>query len=95
MKQEIRGDGFTKRQMLGAPTGAIYVWCNGALNYPSSLARFLHRTDLKIVSPQWVLDCNWRGMEVSGVVLDHAIYDVNNFTSAQVGTIQALMTRIR
>lgn len=55
MTDEQRGTGQTTRQMLEAPPNAAYVWCNWRLHYPTTLARFLGRTDLKII-PGWAPD---------------------------------------
>ena len=68
-----RGTGKTTRQMLGAPLGGHFIWCNGTLSYPVALARKLGRFDLKIHSP-----CDLRGGRLAGidpalVVVDHWI----------------------
>ena len=69
--ESVRGTGRTTRQMEGAPAGALYVWCNGHLEYPKHLARKLGRDDLKIVSPEHYKVTS-RGRDVGSVVLDHA-----------------------
>lgn len=68
-----RGDGETTRQMMAAPAGAYFVWCNNTLHYPKSLAVQLKRDDLKIVSPEWLDPMRVRGLRVR-VVIDHAAY---------------------
>ncbi len=67
-----RGTGRTTRQMANAPKGAVYIWPNHQLAYPALLASTIGRKDLQIVSPEWITEDRWRGVEVSGVVLDHA-----------------------
>jgi hypothetical protein len=69
---ELRGSGRTTAQMQMAPKGAIYIWCNGHLDYPKDLARRLGREDLVIVSPYWLTDRRYSGQRLSGVVIDHA-----------------------
>ena len=59
--------------MLEAPVGAVYIWCNSRLDYPKHLARHLRREDLKIVSMDWLKDEKWRGLELSGICVDHAV----------------------
>jgi hypothetical protein len=60
LKQRLRQDppgrntGETTRQMVRAPKGATFVWCNSHLHYPQHLARYLGRDDLKIVRPEWL-----------------------------------------
>jgi hypothetical protein len=52
--------------------GAVYIWVNNQLQYPRSLAKTLGREDLTVVSPGWLDSYQWRGMELTGVLLDHA-----------------------
>lgn len=72
MKVEMggRGSGKTTRAMLKAPKGSVFVWVNHHLDYPKLLARHLGRDDLKIVSPEWIEDQRWAGMNLSGLKLD-------------------------
>lgn len=58
--------------MQDAPHGALFVWCNDNLMYPRNLARSIGRTDLRIEGPSWLDSDRWRGLQFSGVVLDHA-----------------------
>lgn len=67
-----RGRGFTTQQMIDAPHGATYVWCNGALWYPQTLARKLHREDLVIRPLSWLQWRNVAGYKGLHLVLDHA-----------------------
>lgn len=71
-KAGMRGNGSTTNQMLSAPMGAIFVWCNGHLDYPCRLARELNRGDLEVVSPDWLTDRRWAGRQLTGIVVDHA-----------------------
>lgn len=70
-----RGTGKTTEQMLNAPKGALFVWCNDNLTYPIGLAIKLNRGDLEIVSPAWMNDYRYIGRSFTGVVADHALYD--------------------
>lgn len=69
----MRGEGTTTKQMLEAPHGAVFIWCNHHLDHPKFLAKKHNRTDLEIVSPGW-LDYGWIGRELTGIVVDHATY---------------------
>ena len=71
MEQLERGSGRTTRQMEDAPVGALFVWCNAHLSYPTHLARVLGRPDLRVVSPYWLELGGWHGCRYS-VVVDHA-----------------------
>jgi hypothetical protein len=64
-----RQSGRTTRQMQGAPKRSVFVWCNGQLDYPKSLAQRLGRSDLAIVGPSWL--SSGAGRRFPGVVLDH------------------------
>ena len=68
----MRQSGRTTELMKEAPPGSVYVWVNHHLDYPLALAQALGRGDLQIVSPSW-LDYRWRGLQISGLVLDHAV----------------------
>lgn len=67
-----RQSGRTTTQMLDAPHGSIFIWCNNMLSYPLNLARHLGRKDLHILPPE-ALDMHGmtRG-NITGVVIDHA-----------------------
>jgi hypothetical protein len=67
-----RNSQHTTKQMLAAPIGAVYVWCNDRLHYPKSLAETLGRTDLEIKPLSWLRHDNLAGRKLSGIVLDHA-----------------------
>lgn len=72
IRQEFRGDGTTSKQMKEAPKNAVYVWLHHDLSYPIMLSRKLEREDLKIVSHYWLSDHKYKGMDLTGVILDHA-----------------------
>ncbi len=72
MLNEQRDTGLTTRQMQAAPQGAVYVWCNSVLGYPTDLAQSLGRHDLKIVRPSWLEPKNVRGLVFTDVIIDHA-----------------------
>ena len=69
----MRDIGRTTMQMLDAPRKAVYIWVNSDINYPIQLAKSLGRHDLQIVSHEW-LDHKWRGLKISGIVVDHATW---------------------
>lgn len=85
-----RGEGKTTRQMEAAPKGAIFIWCNGLTEYPRLLARNIGREDLRIESPTF-LEERWKGLELSGVVVDHAA----QLTDRQWDELQWALTRVR
>ena len=85
-----RGTGETTRQMEAAPKGAVFVWCNGNADYPRLLARKIGRDDLQIQSPRW-LEERWRGITLTGVVVDHAA----RLTDRQWDGYQGALTRVR
>lgn len=70
--QPGRGVGNTTRQMQAAPRDSVFVWVNHHLGYAKDLANKLDRSDLKIVSPDWLSDKHWAGLELTGITLDHA-----------------------
>jgi hypothetical protein len=67
-----RQTGRTTQQMLNAPVGAVFVWCNSDLAYPKGLARDLQRDDLVVRRLSWLERRNVMGRDFSGVVVDHA-----------------------
>ena len=74
MNETERGTGRTTEQMRTAPANAVFIWCNGVIDYPRRLARFLGRPDLMVVSPAAATD--WRSYPhfyKRPVVLDHAL----------------------
>lgn len=74
MAKSGRGTGRTTRQMLDAPNGAIYIWCNGDIaknGYPDALKKFLKRDDLVLYSIQFLENRGWRGLSTT-IVVDHA-----------------------
>lgn len=85
-RQEPRQTGITTSQMIEAPIGAVFVWCNEKTYYPVVLARSLGRGDLIIRPAYWLdHDCwTYRGH----VVVDHA-------TVMSADRIEALRTAQR
>jgi hypothetical protein len=80
MTQEFRGDETTTKQMKEAKKDAVFVWLNHNLDYPRHLARSLNREDLKIVSPSWLEDRRFVGLNITDIILDHAfIPDLKTF----------------
>ena len=55
-----RQTGRTTQQMVDAPVGAVFVWCDGHLGYPSVLAKTLGRDDLVLRPPPVVARCPQR-----------------------------------
>jgi len=88
---KTRGTGRTSRQMLGAPMGAIFVWCNEHVAHAKLIAAKVDRADLKVVGPSWLDDRRWRGLNLTGVVVDHAAH----LTSEQYESLIDAITRIR
>lgn len=70
---EDRGSGRTTEQMLAAPNGSWYVWCNNRLDYPRLLAANLRRNDLHIVSPGYFHDESCLQGSSRYIVVDHAV----------------------
>ena len=84
----VRGTGRTTQQMLKAPNGAYYIWCNSITTYPRSLALRLNRWDLRIL-PLSVLDrmeffCGLRNVSI---VIDHAA----QFTTKQNENLEHIL----
>jgi hypothetical protein len=71
--ENLRGTGRTTAQMRAAPQNAVFVWCNNHLHYPAALAKHLGRTDLEIVSPDWLNDVS-RAQGGAVVVFDHGVF---------------------
>ena len=67
-----RGSGQTTRQMQATPLGGVFVWCNDSLQYPKMIAVKIGRSDIKIVGPYWLDNEKWRGLELTGLTVDHA-----------------------
>ena len=86
-----RGDGTTTLQMTDAAEGALFIWCNGHLDYPRQLARKLGRTDLKIYSPSALENHFLAGLRFPAIVLDHAC----DLTADQIYGFNRLLTFVR
>lgn len=69
-QQTDRQTGRTSEQLATAPPGALFIWCNGHLDYPRALALKLGRDDLRVLSPETPMSA-LRGV-ARWVVVDHA-----------------------
>jgi len=85
-----RQTGRTTRQIQAAPKRSVFVWCNGLIDYPRSLARRLGREDLEIVTPAWLEGHAWQGRWLSGVVIDHAA----RLTARQIENLDGVYARV-
>jgi hypothetical protein len=87
-----QGTGRTTKQMQSAPLGAIFVWGNGQLAYPRSLAARAGRKDLKIMGPSFfdIRTSQWRGI-TKAIVVDHGAVDL--FDKMQFAGYQAFLDR--
>jgi hypothetical protein len=65
------GSGKTTRQILEASMGAVFIWHNACLDYPKQLIKKLGRKDIQVVGPSWLTGNSWRGIKLSGVIMDH------------------------
>jgi hypothetical protein len=93
-----RGTGETMRQLKTLPKDALFVWLEGNTHYPKQLCKFIERTDIRVVSPDWVLNGNWRGQTFTGMVLDHAYpwgKRSSREDSAFAYALKNLQTRVR
>lgn len=72
-REEDRGSGRTRAQMLVAPNNAVFIWCSDHVDYPKALAHKLLRADLKVVPLSW-LDWPPGDKNITGVVVDHWTY---------------------
>lgn len=72
-RKDGRGTGRTMNALRSMPPGGVYVWCNSTLDYPKRLAKVLNRSDVQIVSPDWLSNGRYHGTELSGICLDHAL----------------------
>lgn len=91
-EQSLRGTGRTTNQMLEAPQGSLFVWCNSQLWYPQKLAQVLRRTDLIIVAPHTLCE-NMMGRIYSAVILDHAGYEM--ISPQQFHWLEAMQMQVR
>lgn len=71
-EDDSRGTGRTTKQMMSAPLGAVFVWCNNDTHYPMFLANRLGRTDLKVVGSSWLNREAYKGIDPARIVIDHA-----------------------
>lgn len=73
LNDEYRGTGRTTEAMRSAPRGSIYVWLHGNTKYPRDIADSLDRNDLIIVGIDWLDQRRYQGMELRGLIVDHAV----------------------
>lgn len=69
---KFRGTGRTTRQMKHAKPSAIFIWCNGNLQYPKELAKKLGREDLRIFRLSALDSDQLRGLDYPQIIIDHA-----------------------
>jgi NTP pyrophosphatase (non-canonical NTP hydrolase) len=67
-----RGTGRTAKQLLAAPEGATFIWCNGWTEYARQLCRKHKREDIVICSPREA-EGGRPFMTATDVVVDHAV----------------------
>ena len=67
-----RQTGRTTQQIADAPRGAVFVWCNSAIEYPRALAKKLGRDDVVVRPMSWLAPQNTDGHTFAAVVIDHA-----------------------
>lgn len=73
MKQEYRGDGTTTKQLKEAKQNTYFICSSGVCaEYTKRLAVNLNRSDINIVTPSWIIDRRFRGLEISDIILDHS-----------------------
>lgn len=60
--------------MMRAPQGAVYVVPASAIDYHRRLAASIGRRDLKIVPISFLETDQWRGWEMTALLLDHALH---------------------
>ena len=92
MTDKKRGTGRTTKQMQDSPLGSIFIWHHSDLTYPKELSKNIGRSDLKIVSPNWLLT-GWRGVHLSGLVVDHFAYKI--FTEEMLRLVEQALLRVK
>jgi len=68
-----RGSGKTTNQMINAPVGSAFVWCNADTIYPKRLADQLGRNDLFIFGNYVLSNESLRGRRFPALIIDHAL----------------------
>ena len=83
--------GLSTRQMLDAPKDAVFI-CPSvrAIDYFRLMARTINRIDLKMVSPYWLEKDGWMGLDLSGIIVDHAVI----LSPSQADSLRWAQTRI-
>ena len=92
MSNKKRGAGRTTKQMQAAAKNSVFVWHHHSTEYPKELAKKIGRTDLKIVSSGW-LWYGWQGKELSGLVIDHYVFEIANRQMTEL--IQEALLRVK
>lgn len=73
----MRQIGETSSQIIAAPQGAVFVWCNEHVDYAKDLCRHLNRLDLKVMSSRTALNDGLTGIN-GPVIVDHAFWQVRS-----------------
>jgi hypothetical protein len=90
-----RGTGRTTRQMQALRKGGYFVWLHSNIYYPRQLALKLGRGDIKIMSPEWVLNRRWEGLKLPDLVLDHAMHTVNFRNQSELSLFWNLVPHVQ
>jgi hypothetical protein len=71
---EERGTGRTTKQLEQAPLGALFIWSNPHIEYPTRIARSLNRLDITIIGSN-ILERpeQLSGLMFTALVLDHGL----------------------
>lgn len=93
LSEKYRGTGRTTKQMMEAPKGAVFVWCNKEVWYPQRLAEKLGRKDLQIQPRSWLTGERWRGQSFPGIVVDHALHEL--MSSREYISLREAESRVR
>ena len=86
-----RGTGRTSNQIRCAPHGAVFICMPSMVPYVHRLAELLKRRDLVIHTPEWLTMERWLGLELTGLVVDHAV----TMTADGWESYQNAKTRVR
>jgi hypothetical protein len=86
-----KATGQTTKQILEAPKDAYFIWHNEHLDYPRHLLIKNKRPDIHLVGPRFLDIKVPRGMEYSGIVVDHSC----RLSAAQLQVLHSLTPYIR
>jgi len=86
--------GQTRKQMLDATAGAIYIWpLEKSMFYAIELASALGRDDLKIIPLSNLNRIDrFQGIDIVGVALDHACF--GRISDTQLRTLDLIKSRV-